>query len=89
MQLTGTLSDTTRARSSFEGDAAVGRTFVAKFGRMRDGGSYLNCSVYHDRYQRTSGGWRCTERVYEVKYLDATPLTGSASHATPGSMHES
>jgi ketosteroid isomerase-like protein len=62
-------------------DTAVGRSYVSEFGRMRDGSSHLNYSVYHDRYQRTSDGWKFTERVYEVKYLDATPLAGLAPHA--------
>ena len=61
-----------------EGDTAVGRTYVAEFGRMRDGSSNLNYSVYHDRYRRTPEGWKFTERVYEVKYLDNTPLAGAA-----------
>ena len=33
---------------------------------------------YHDRYQRTGDGWKFTERVYEVRYLDTSPLAGSA-----------
>jgi hypothetical protein len=41
----------------------------------------LNYAVYHDRYQRTGDGWKFTERVYEVRYLDTTPLAGSAPHA--------
>jgi hypothetical protein len=32
----------------------------------------------HDRYRRTPDGWRFTERIYEVRYLDTTPLAGSA-----------
>ncbi|QYX75199.1 nuclear transport factor 2 family protein [Streptomyces akebiae] len=60
-----------------DGDTAVGRVHVQEFGRMRDGGSHLNHAVYHDSYQRTSDGWRFSERVYEVRYLDSTPLTGS------------
>lgn len=72
-----------------EGDIAVGRAYASEFGRMREGSSHLNYSVYHDRYQRTSDGWKFTERVYEVKYVDTTPLAGSAPHATPGSMRES
>jgi ketosteroid isomerase-like protein len=64
-----------------EGDTAVGRAYVSEFGRMRDGSSHLNYSVYHDRYQRTSDGWKFTERVYEVIYVDTTPLAGSAPHA--------
>jgi len=38
-------------------------------------------AIYHDRYQRTGDGWKFTERVYEIRYLDTTPLAGSAPHA--------
>ncbi|GHI09464.1 hypothetical protein AQI88_37645 [Streptomyces cellostaticus] len=72
-----------------EGDTAVGRAYVAEFGRMHDGNSYLNHSLYHDRYRRTRDGWRFTERRYEVRYLDTTPLTGSAPHPAPGSVRAS
>ena len=48
---------------------------------MRDGSSPLNYGVYHDRYQRGQDGWKFTERVYEVRYLDTTPLAGSGPHA--------
>ena len=41
----------------------------------------LNYAVYHDRYQRTGDGWKFTERVYEVRYLDTTPLAGSVPRA--------
>jgi ketosteroid isomerase-like protein len=64
-----------------EGDTAVGRAYIAEFGRFRDGSSHLNYSVYHDRYQRTSDGWKFAERAYELRYLDTTPLAGSAPHA--------
>jgi ketosteroid isomerase-like protein len=60
-----------------DGDAAVGRAYVCEVGQMRDGRSELDYAVYHDRYQRTPDGWRFTERVYEVRYLDTTPLEGS------------
>jgi ketosteroid isomerase-like protein len=63
------------------GDTAIGRTYVSEFGRMRDGRSELNYSLYHDLYQRTSDGWRFAERVYEVRYVDTTPLAGSAPRA--------
>jgi len=72
-----------------EGDTAVGRAYVSEFGRFRDGSSHLNYAVYHDRYRRTSDGWKFAERVYEVRYLDTTPLTGSAPHAAHGSTRES
>jgi len=72
-----------------EGDTAVGRAYVAEFGRMRDGSSHLNYSLYHDRYRRTQDGWKFTERLYEVRYLDTTPLAGSAPHTEPGSIRES
>ena len=64
-----------------DGDTASGRTYIAELGRFRDGRSELNYAVYHDRYQRTGDGWKFTERVYEVRYLDTTPLAGSAPHA--------
>ena len=67
-----------------EGDTAVGRAYVAEFGRMRDGSSHLNYSLYHDRYRRTRDGWRFSERRYEVRYADTTPLAGSAPHPLPG-----
>ena len=60
----------------FDGDTATGRTYVVEFGRFREGGSHLNYAIYHDRYQRTADGWKFTERVYEVRYLDTTPLPG-------------
>ena len=64
-----------------QGDTAVGRSFIAEFGRLRDGRSHLNYSLYRDRYQRTPDGWKSAERVYEVRYLDTTPLAGSPPHA--------
>jgi ketosteroid isomerase-like protein len=71
------------------GDTAVGRSYVSEFGRFRDGSSMLNYSVYHDRYRRTPDGWKFTERVDEVLYLDTTPLSGSRPHAALGSQRES
>jgi ketosteroid isomerase-like protein len=67
-----------------EGDTAVGRAYISEFGRFRDGNSHLNYSVYHDRYQRTPDGWKFAERVYEVRYLDTTPLAGSAAPRSGG-----
>jgi ketosteroid isomerase-like protein len=64
-----------------DGDTASGRAYIAELGRFRDGRSELNYAVYHDRYQRTGDGWKFIERVYEVRYLDTTPLAGSAPHA--------
>ena len=61
-----------------EGDTAVGRAYVAEFGRFRDGSSNLNYSLYHDRYRRTPDGWRFAERRYEVRYVDGSPLPGTA-----------
>src|SRR5215207_1172047 len=73
------------------GDTASGRAYIAELGRFRDGRSELNYAVYHDRYQRTPDGWKFTERVYEVRYLDTTPLAGAAPQAAgapanPGTM---
>ncbi len=61
-----------------DGDTAAGRAYIHEFGRMREGSSHLNYAVYHDRYRRTADGWKFTERRYEIKYLDATPLNGAA-----------
>jgi len=60
------------------GDTATGRAYIQELARTRDGRQGLNFAIYHDRYQRTSDGWRFTERVYEIRYLDDTPLAGSA-----------
>jgi len=67
-----------------DGDTASGRAYIAELGRFRDGRSELNYAVYHDRYQRTPDGWKFTERVCEVRYLDTSPLAGSAPHAAGG-----
>ena len=67
-----------------EGDTALGRAYISELMHGRDGSSQLNYAVYHDRYRRTPDGWRFTERVYEVRYLDTTPLAGSAPDAAGG-----
>jgi ketosteroid isomerase-like protein len=64
-----------------DGDTATGRAYIQELMRLRDGSSHLNFAIYHDRYQRTGDGWKFTERVYEVRYLDTTPLAGSAPRA--------
>ena len=61
-----------------DGDTAAGRVYICEFGRKRDGSSHLNYSLYHDRYARTPEGWKFAERAYEVRYLDDTPLAGTA-----------
>ena len=61
-----------------DGDTATGRAYLSELIHLRDGSSHLNYFVYHDRYQRTGDGWKFTERVYEIRYLDTTPLAGSA-----------
>src|SRR5262249_19399138 len=64
-----------------EGDPASGRAYLCELIHGRDGRSHLNYALYHDRYQRTGGGWKFTERVYEIRYLDTSPLAGSAPPA--------
>jgi ketosteroid isomerase-like protein len=66
-----------------DGDTATGRAYISELIRLRDGRSELNYAIYHDRYRRTPDGWRFTERVYEIRYADHTPLAGSAAPA-PG-----
>ncbi|MGW3073714.1 nuclear transport factor 2 family protein [Kitasatospora sp. NPDC001132] len=61
-----------------DGDTATGRAHMHEIARLKNGFQGLNYAVYHDRYRRTADGWRFTERVYETRYLDRSPLTGSA-----------
>jgi ketosteroid isomerase-like protein len=63
-----------------DGDIAHGRAYISELMHGRPG-SHLNYAIYHDRYQRTPDGWKFSERVYEVRYVDTTPLAGSAPHA--------
>ena len=63
------------------GDTATGRAYLSEVAHLRDGGSHLNYFVYHDRYQRTPDGWKFVERVAAFRYVDTTPLAGSARHA--------
>ena len=65
-----------------DGDTASGRAYVQELIRLRDGSSELNYAIYHDRYRRTTDGWKFAERVYEIRYLDTSPLAGSAPPAT-------
>jgi hypothetical protein len=69
-----------------DGDTASGRAYLQELIRLRDGSSQLNYAIYHDRYQRTADGWKFTERVYEIRYLDHSPLAGSVPRAG-GSGH--
>jgi ketosteroid isomerase-like protein len=62
-----------------DGDTATGRAYLSELAHARDGSSHLNYFVYHDRYQRTVDGWKFTERVAEFRYIDNSPLAGSAS----------
>ena len=61
-----------------DGDTASGRAYMSEVIRLLDGTSEVNYAIYHDRYQRTADGWKFTERVYEVRYHDTSPLAGSA-----------
>jgi ketosteroid isomerase-like protein len=61
-----------------EGDTASGRAYLSELIHLCDGSTYLNYFVYHDRYRRTGHGWKFTERVSEFRYLDTSPLAGSA-----------
>jgi ketosteroid isomerase-like protein len=64
-----------------DGDTASGRAYISEVIHSRDGSSYLNYGIYHDRYRRTPDGWKFAERVYELRYLDTSPLAGSAPRA--------
>ena len=60
-----------------DGDTASGRAYMSEIVGGRGGRTSLNYAIYHDRYRRTPEGWKFTERVYEVRYEDTTPLTGA------------
>ncbi|MEQ7125179.1 nuclear transport factor 2 family protein [Actinopolymorpha sp. B11F2] len=60
-----------------DGDTASARAYVSELGRLNEGRSMFNHGLFHDRYRRTPDGWKFTERVFEVRYFDTTPLTGS------------
>lgn len=64
-----------------DGDTASGRAYIQELISFRDGHSEVNYAIYHDRYQRTADGWKFAERVYEVRYLDNSELTGSVPTA--------
>ena len=68
-----------------DGDTATGRAYIQELARTVDGRQGLNYAIYHDRYQRTAEGWKFAERMYEVRYLDTSPLAGTAPQAAPGS----
>ncbi|MET7571762.1 nuclear transport factor 2 family protein [Streptomyces sp. NPDC005492] len=61
-----------------DGHSATGRAYIQELARTLDGRQGLNYAVYHDRYRRTTEGWKFAERVYEVRYLDTSPLAGTA-----------
>jgi ketosteroid isomerase-like protein len=61
-----------------EDDAASGRAYISELMHGRDGSSHVNHAIYHDRYRRTPDGWKFAERTYEIKYVDTSPLAGSA-----------
>jgi len=63
-----------------DGDTATGRAHICELGQLKSGSSHVNYAIYHDRYRRTADGWKFTERVYEIRYLDSSPLAG----AVPG-----
>jgi ketosteroid isomerase-like protein len=71
-----------------DGDTASGRAYIQEVGRARDGSQGLNYAIYHDRYQRTGDGWKFTERVYEIRYLDTTALAGSPPPAAGAPVGE-
>ena len=75
---------------TLEGDTASGRAYMSELIRTRDGRSLLNYAIYHDRYERTPDGWKFSERTYEIRYEDTTPLAGSAptTPATPTAVAE-
>ncbi|MFB7709016.1 nuclear transport factor 2 family protein [Streptomyces sp. NPDC056105] len=71
-----------------DGDTATGRAYMQEIARLQNGFQGLNYAIYHDRYRRTDEGWKFSERVYEIRYLDTTTLTGSAPAGDPHTTQE-
>ncbi|KDN87192.1 LUD domain-containing protein [Kitasatospora cheerisanensis] len=74
---------------AIDGDTATGRAHMHEIARTRNGLEGLNYAIYHDTYRRTPDGWRFAERVYELRYLDTTPLGGSAPGENAGPAEHS
>jgi ketosteroid isomerase-like protein len=70
-----------------DGDTASGRTYMHELARTLDGRQGQNFAIYHDTYRRTDEGWKFAERVYEVRYLDTSPLAGSAPSTEPAPVY--
>ncbi|GAA1893793.1 nuclear transport factor 2 family protein [Asanoa iriomotensis] len=75
------IQNTHQGALTVTGEEASGRAHMHELGRLRDGTSHVNYAIYHDRYRRTADGWRFTERSYEVRYTDASPLAGTPGQA--------
>ncbi|MGA4544367.1 YybH family protein [Uniformispora flossi] len=80
------VQTTQQGVTRLDGDTASGRAYVCELGRLRDGSSVFNYALFHDRYRRTAEGWKFSERVFEVKYFDTSPLPGSP-HVVRASGH--
>lgn len=70
------VQDTHQGPIQLDGDTATGRVPTFELGRLKDGRSMVNYGTFHDRYRRTSDGWRFAEREYRIRYFDPTPLAG-------------
>jgi hypothetical protein len=76
------VQNTHPGKIEIDGDTASGRTYIYELFQLHNGSSHVNHAVYHDRYERTPEGWKFAERMYEIRYLDTTPLAGHvANHA--------
>jgi len=65
-----------------DGDVATGRVHLQEVIQLRDGRSHLNYATYHDRYQRTTGGWKLVERTYGTRHVEQ-PIDPANEFAVP------
>jgi hypothetical protein len=70
---------TTPGTTRLDGDTASGRAYIQELIRLRDGRSELNTPS--TATSTPPDGWKLTERVYEVRHIDTTPLAGSVPRA--------
>jgi hypothetical protein len=61
-------------------DSMSGRAYISGLTHAHGDSSHLDHALSHDRCQRTPGGWKLTDRTYEIRHLDAIPPAGSAPH---------
>lgn len=92
-KLRGQLSIDEHCPASSWVEAEVDVGSIDTQNRLRDihlhSNAFFAVKKYHDRYRRTLNGWKFAEHVYEVRYLDTSPLAGSVPYRAGAPTHAS